>query len=170
MSSCGFLIISWKCCLYLYWELSFFAGATTDSVLEGVNAKPDLFPENTKDVPDINFFYRYSMKGKVCDRFCCIEVLTVSSLSCRSTQVTASCDQGRSSVITVRCNPEKSEQGELSVPRYVVVESVCESVFSFLLKMLFSLINEHDTATYMTGKCSFILHIYRLRTLTLNIV
>uniref|UniRef100_A0A7N8WNT3 UPF0577 protein KIAA1324-like n=1 Tax=Mastacembelus armatus TaxID=205130 RepID=A0A7N8WNT3_9TELE len=27
-----------------------------------------------------------------------------------------SCDQGRSSVITVRCNPEKSERGELSVP------------------------------------------------------
>lgn len=35
----------------------------------------------------------------------------------RSRQVTASCDQGRSSVITVRCNPEKSDRGDLSVPR-----------------------------------------------------
>lgn len=32
--------------------------------------------------------------------------------------MTASCDQGRSSVITIRCNPEKSDQGDLSVPRW----------------------------------------------------
>ncbi|XP_039891588.1 endosome/lysosome-associated apoptosis and autophagy regulator family member 2-like isoform X2 [Simochromis diagramma] len=68
-----------------------FIGATVDTVLNGVSAEPDLFPENSQDVPDINFFYS-------------------------STQVTASCDLGRSSVITVRCNPEKSERGELSVP------------------------------------------------------
>uniref|UniRef100_A0A8C5FYW2 UPF0577 protein KIAA1324-like n=1 Tax=Gouania willdenowi TaxID=441366 RepID=A0A8C5FYW2_GOUWI len=66
-------------------------GATVDSVLNGINAKPDLFPESSEEVPDINFFYR-------------------------SSQPTASCDQGRSSVITVRCNPEKSGRGEVSVP------------------------------------------------------
>lgn len=68
-----------------------FVGATMETVLNGVNAKPDLFPESSEDVPDINFFYR-------------------------SSQPTASCDQGRSSVVTVRCNPQKSERGELSVP------------------------------------------------------
>lgn len=35
-----------------------------DAVLSGVSAKPDLFPENTKDVPDINFFYRYSVEHR----------------------------------------------------------------------------------------------------------
>ncbi|TNN36329.1 UPF0577 protein-like [Liparis tanakae] len=60
-----------------------FMGATVDSVLDSVDAKPDLFPGKSHNVPDINFFYR-------------------------STQVTASCDRGRSSVITVRCNPENS--------------------------------------------------------------
>lgn len=35
-----------------------FSGATVDTVLNGVNAEPDLFPENSQDVPDINFFYR----------------------------------------------------------------------------------------------------------------
>uniref|UniRef100_A0A672J1D1 Si:dkey-153k10.9 n=1 Tax=Salarias fasciatus TaxID=181472 RepID=A0A672J1D1_SALFA len=68
-----------------------FIGATVDTVLNGLNAQPDLFPESSEDVPDINFFYR-------------------------SAQPTASCEQGRSSVITVRCNPQKSERGELSVP------------------------------------------------------
>ncbi|KAJ3611954.1 hypothetical protein NHX12_020233, partial [Muraenolepis orangiensis] len=66
-----------------------FLGATVDSVLSGVNAKPVLFPMRSTDVPDINFFYR-------------------------SSQATASCDQGRSSVITVRCNPGKPERGELA--------------------------------------------------------
>lgn len=35
-------------------------GATVDSALNGVNAKPELFPGNLKEVPDINFFYRYA--------------------------------------------------------------------------------------------------------------
>ncbi|KAM8739882.1 endosome/lysosome-associated apoptosis and autophagy regulator family member 2-like isoform 2-T2 [Acanthopagrus schlegelii] len=84
-----------------------FIGATVDSVLDGVNAKPDLFPENSKDVPDINFFYR-------------------------SRQATASCDQGRSSVITVRCNPEKSERGELSVPSTCPAGTCDGCTFHFL--------------------------------------
>lgn len=36
---------------------------------------------------------------------------------CRSKKATASCEQGRSSVISVRCNPEKTARGELTVPR-----------------------------------------------------
>lgn len=85
-----------------------------DSVLDWVDAKPDLFPAKTKDLPDINFFYRYDMRNwdGVSGCFCYL-----SLFSFRSTQPTASCDHGRSSVITVRCNPEKSDRGELSVPR-----------------------------------------------------
>lgn len=29
-----------------------------ESVLDGVDANPELFPESPKDVPDIHFFYR----------------------------------------------------------------------------------------------------------------
>ncbi|XP_029901434.1 UPF0577 protein KIAA1324-like isoform X1 [Myripristis murdjan] len=84
-----------------------FLGATVDTVLDGVNAKPELFPENSNDVPDINYFYR-------------------------SNQATASCDQGRSSVISVRCNPETSEQGELSVPSSCPAGTCDGCTFHFL--------------------------------------
>ncbi|XP_054601540.2 endosome/lysosome-associated apoptosis and autophagy regulator family member 2 [Nothobranchius furzeri] len=84
-----------------------FIGATVDPVLNGVNAKLDLFMENLHDVPDINFFYR-------------------------STQATASCDQGRSSVVTVRCSPEKSERGELSVPSWRPAGTCDGCTFHFL--------------------------------------
>ncbi|XP_049617154.1 endosome/lysosome-associated apoptosis and autophagy regulator family member 2 [Syngnathus scovelli] len=84
-----------------------FLGATVDRFLDGVRADPGLFPENTNNVPDINFFYR-------------------------STQVTASCDQGRSSVIVVRCNPKKSERGELSVPSSCPAGTCDGCAFHFL--------------------------------------
>uniref|UniRef100_A0A8C2HV17 Si:dkey-153k10.9 n=1 Tax=Cyprinus carpio TaxID=7962 RepID=A0A8C2HV17_CYPCA len=51
----------------------------------------DLFPESSWKDPDINFFYR-------------------------SPQPTASCLNGRSTVVTLRCNAEKSARGELTVP------------------------------------------------------
>lgn len=57
-----------------------FLGATVDTVLDGVNAKPDLFPENSKDVPDINFFYRYSMKHR--GRVLCVMFWSISVLTC----------------------------------------------------------------------------------------
>lgn len=98
-------------------------GASVDSVLNGIEAKPELFPESAKDVPDINFFYR-SRKTQT-QRVSVLSLLFLLSfvltvcffLSFRLNQATASCDQGRSSVVSVRCNPEKSERGELSVPR-----------------------------------------------------
>ncbi|CAL8323021.1 unnamed protein product [Lota lota] len=84
-----------------------FLGATVDSVLGGVNAEPQRFPKRSGDVPDIHFFYR-------------------------SSQATASCDQGRSSVITVRCNPGKPEQGELSVPSSCPAGTCDGCTFHFL--------------------------------------
>ncbi|KAG9280237.1 hypothetical protein AMEX_G2919 [Astyanax mexicanus] len=67
-----------------------FLGATVDSTLDGVSVRPDLFPGRSWKLPDINFFFR-------------------------SPLVTASCEHGRSAVITLRCNPEKGERGELTV-------------------------------------------------------
>ncbi|KAB5541997.1 hypothetical protein PHYPO_G00086360 [Pangasianodon hypophthalmus] len=68
-----------------------FLGATVENTLNGVSVRPDMFPETSQRLPDINFFYH-------------------------SPQVTASCEHGRSAVITLRCNPEKGERGELTVP------------------------------------------------------
>uniref|UniRef100_A0A3Q1KDL3 MRH domain-containing protein n=1 Tax=Anabas testudineus TaxID=64144 RepID=A0A3Q1KDL3_ANATE len=45
---------------------------------------------------------------------------------------TASCDQGRSSVITVRCDPEQSERGELSVPSSCPAGTCDGCTFHFL--------------------------------------
>uniref|UniRef100_A0A673BA97 Si:dkey-153k10.9 n=1 Tax=Sphaeramia orbicularis TaxID=375764 RepID=A0A673BA97_9TELE len=84
-----------------------FLGATADTVLDGVKAKLDLFPKASNQVPDINFFYR-------------------------SMQPTGSCENGRSSIITLRCNPDKSGQGELTLPS-ACPEGTCDGcTFHFL--------------------------------------
>lgn len=38
-------------------------GASVESTLDGVNVRADLFPETSKKVPDVNFFYRYAHSG-----------------------------------------------------------------------------------------------------------
>lgn len=68
-----------------------FVGATVQNSLGDITARPELFPEGSKKVPDVNFYYR-------------------------STEATSSCGAGRSVVIRLRCDPEKSATGELSVP------------------------------------------------------
>uniref|UniRef100_A0A3P8V249 Endosome-lysosome associated apoptosis and autophagy regulator family member 2b n=2 Tax=Cynoglossus semilaevis TaxID=244447 RepID=A0A3P8V249_CYNSE len=84
-----------------------FVGATRDTVLNDINANPYLFTKKSHNVSDINFFYR-------------------------SNQVTASCAQGRSSVITVRCNPEKPERGQVSVPSTCPAGTCDGCTFNFL--------------------------------------
>uniref|UniRef100_UPI00398F5360 endosome/lysosome-associated apoptosis and autophagy regulator family member 2 n=1 Tax=Pristiophorus japonicus TaxID=55135 RepID=UPI00398F5360 len=68
-----------------------FLGASVETSMPNITARPDHFPASTNHIPDINFFY-------------------VSSLS------TTSCENGRGTVVTLRCNPGKSGQGEISVP------------------------------------------------------
>ncbi|XP_010885460.2 UPF0577 protein KIAA1324-like homolog isoform X1 [Esox lucius] len=84
-----------------------YLGATVDSVLDGVKARPELYPDNPKGTPDINFFYR-------------------------STQTTASCERGRSAVITIRCNPEKADHGQLAVPSACPAGTCDGCTFHFL--------------------------------------
>lgn len=45
-------------------------------------------------------------------------MLTSVNVLFRSLEATSSCPSGRSTVVTLRCNPEKSTKGDLSVPRY----------------------------------------------------
>ncbi|XP_072241815.1 endosome/lysosome-associated apoptosis and autophagy regulator family member 2 isoform X1 [Leuresthes tenuis] len=68
-----------------------FLGATVNDNLEGIRARPELYPKMSKKVPDVNFYYR-------------------------SLETTSSCESGRSAVVTLRCNPDMSAKGELSVP------------------------------------------------------
>ncbi|XP_030628113.1 endosome/lysosome-associated apoptosis and autophagy regulator family member 2 [Chanos chanos] len=84
-----------------------FLGATVDKSLDGVSVRPDLFRESPHKVPDVHFFYR-------------------------SPQVTASCEGGRAAVITLRCNPERSERGELTVPSACPAGTCDGCTFHFL--------------------------------------
>lgn len=40
----------------------------------------------------------------------------------RSLDATSSCESGRSTVVTLRCNPLKSTKGDITVPRYQISE------------------------------------------------
>ncbi|MGH0130311.1 UNVERIFIED_CONTAM: hypothetical protein FKN15_069114 [Acipenser sinensis] len=84
-----------------------FIGATTDTNLDGITAKPDLFPDASKKIPDVHFFYR-------------------------SPQATSSCDPGRTSVISLRCNPEKTYPGELTVPSKCPAGTCDGCAFNFM--------------------------------------
>uniref|UniRef100_A0A673NCA6 UPF0577 protein KIAA1324-like homolog n=2 Tax=Sinocyclocheilus rhinocerous TaxID=307959 RepID=A0A673NCA6_9TELE len=84
-----------------------FLGASVHKNLDGVTVSSDLFPESSWKVPDINFFYR-------------------------SPQPTASCLNGRSTVVTLRCNPEKSARGELTVPSKCPAGTCNGCEFNFL--------------------------------------
>ncbi|XP_053318278.1 endosome/lysosome-associated apoptosis and autophagy regulator family member 2 isoform X1 [Spea bombifrons] len=68
-----------------------FLGATVNTTLMGISIKPNAFPAPQK-IPDVNFFYK-------------------------SSAATSSCEKGRATVISMRCNPTIPGQGEISVPR-----------------------------------------------------
>ncbi|OXB58548.1 hypothetical protein ASZ78_007087 [Callipepla squamata] len=68
-----------------------FLGATIETTLENISVKTDTFPPSPSKVPDVHFFYK-------------------------SSTATTSCEDGRAAVVTMRCNPNKPDQGELSVP------------------------------------------------------
>ncbi|XP_069335166.1 endosome/lysosome-associated apoptosis and autophagy regulator 1 isoform X2 [Eulemur rufifrons] len=66
-------------------------GVTTDMTLDGITSPAELFHPESLGIPDVIFFYR-------------------------SDDVTQSCSSGRSTTIRVRCNPQKSAPGSLSLP------------------------------------------------------
>lgn len=92
-----------------------------DDNLEGISVTPDLFPKTSKKVPDVNFYYRcLSLQALFIEWKKKISALSfLLSVLCgvRSLETTSSCELGRSVVVRLRCNPDKSTTGELSVPR-----------------------------------------------------
>ncbi|XP_074533768.1 endosome/lysosome-associated apoptosis and autophagy regulator family member 2 [Halichoeres trimaculatus] len=84
-----------------------FLGATVDSTLDGIRARPELYPQTSKKVPDVNFYYR-------------------------SFEATSSCESGRSAVVTLRCNPERNTKQELLVPSQCPAGTCDGCTFRFL--------------------------------------
>lgn len=84
-----------------------FLGASINDTLDGIKARPELYPQTSKKVPDVNFYYR-------------------------SLESTSSCESGRNAVVTLRCNPEKSSKGELSVPSQCPAGTCDGCTFYFL--------------------------------------
>ncbi|XP_048862458.1 endosome/lysosome-associated apoptosis and autophagy regulator family member 2-like isoform X1 [Brienomyrus brachyistius] len=84
-----------------------FLGATVENALAGISVNPGLFPEIPKKVPDVNFFYW-------------------------SPRATSSCENGRNAVVMLRCYPESSASGELSVPRKCPAGTCDGCTFHFL--------------------------------------
>uniref|UniRef100_A0A8C2WKL1 Endosome-lysosome associated apoptosis and autophagy regulator family member 2a n=1 Tax=Cyclopterus lumpus TaxID=8103 RepID=A0A8C2WKL1_CYCLU len=82
-------------------------GVTVNSTLDGIRVSPELYPQTTKKVPDVNFYYR-------------------------SLEPTSSCESGRSAVVTLRCNPERSTKGELTVPSQCPAGTCDGCTFHFL--------------------------------------
>ncbi|XP_011803527.1 PREDICTED: UPF0577 protein KIAA1324 homolog isoform X2 [Colobus angolensis palliatus] len=66
-------------------------GVTTDMTLDGITSPAELFHPESLGIPDVIFFYR-------------------------SNDVTQSCSSGRSTTIRVRCSPQKTVPGSLSLP------------------------------------------------------
>uniref|UniRef100_A0A8C4NYB7 Endosome-lysosome associated apoptosis and autophagy regulator family member 2a n=1 Tax=Dicentrarchus labrax TaxID=13489 RepID=A0A8C4NYB7_DICLA len=84
-----------------------FLGVTVHNTLDGISARPEMYPQTSKKVPDVNFYYR-------------------------SLETTSSCESGRSAVLTLRCNPEKSTKGDLSVPSRCPAGTCDGCTFNFL--------------------------------------
>uniref|UniRef100_A0ABM5GGW2 Endosome/lysosome-associated apoptosis and autophagy regulator family member 2 isoform X2 n=1 Tax=Pogona vitticeps TaxID=103695 RepID=A0ABM5GGW2_9SAUR len=68
-----------------------FLGVTIETSLGNINVKPELFEHSENKIPDVHFYYK-------------------------SSGATATCENGRASVVTMRCNPAKPGEGEISVP------------------------------------------------------
>lgn len=66
-------------------------GVTTETMLEKITSPVDLFPGEHADIKDVIFYYR-------------------------SKEVTQSCVSGRTTTIRLRCNPQKTGVGAVSVP------------------------------------------------------
>ncbi|KAM6435769.1 endosome/lysosome-associated apoptosis and autophagy regulator family member 2 isoform 1-T1 [Liasis olivaceus] len=84
-----------------------FLGATVETTLGNINIKPEMFQHSERKIPDVHFYYK-------------------------SSGVTATCENGRASVVTMRCNPTKLGQGEISVPSSCPAGTCDGCIFHFL--------------------------------------
>ncbi|XP_031794491.1 UPF0577 protein KIAA1324-like homolog isoform X2 [Sarcophilus harrisii] len=98
-----------------------FLGVTVETTLYNINVKEDMFPTPLRQIPDVHFFYK-------------------------SSTVTASCNNGRVAIVTMRCNPSKPGQGVISVPSTCPAGTCDGCTFYFLWESAEAcpLCTEHD--------------------------
>ncbi|XP_038596964.1 endosome/lysosome-associated apoptosis and autophagy regulator family member 2 isoform X1 [Tachyglossus aculeatus] len=98
-----------------------FLGATAETTLQNINVKEEMFPSPPRPIPDIHFFYKSSV-------------------------TTASCENGRSTVVTVRCEPTRPGQGLISVSSLCPAGTCDGCTFYFLWESAEAcpLCTEHD--------------------------
>lgn len=68
-----------------------FLGATVETTLGNINTKPEMFERSERKIPDVHFYFK-------------------------SSGPTSTCEKGRESVVTLRCDPLKLGEGDISVP------------------------------------------------------
>uniref|UniRef100_A0A8D0H4Q2 Endosome-lysosome associated apoptosis and autophagy regulator family member 2 n=1 Tax=Sphenodon punctatus TaxID=8508 RepID=A0A8D0H4Q2_SPHPU len=98
-----------------------FLGATIETTLDNISVKTEMFPLSQRRIPDVHFFYK-------------------------SSRATASCENGRATVVTMRCNPHKLGQGEISIPSQCPAGTCDGCTFYFLWESAEAcpLCTEHD--------------------------
>ncbi|KAJ6666369.1 hypothetical protein lerEdw1_000642, partial [Lerista edwardsae] len=84
-----------------------FLGATIETTLGNIKVKAEMFERPERKIPDVHFYYK-------------------------SSGVTATCEDGRNSVVTLRCNPAKPGEGDISVPSSCPAGTCDGCTFHFL--------------------------------------
>ncbi|KAM7178402.1 endosome/lysosome-associated apoptosis and autophagy regulator family member 2 isoform 2-T2 [Macrochelys suwanniensis] len=84
-----------------------FLGATVETTLGNINIETEMFPSSPRTIPDVNFFFK-------------------------SSTVTTPCENGRATVVVMRCNPTKPGEGDISVPSKCPVGTCDGCTFYFM--------------------------------------
>uniref|UniRef100_A0A8C3TIP4 KIAA1324 like n=1 Tax=Chelydra serpentina TaxID=8475 RepID=A0A8C3TIP4_CHESE len=98
-----------------------FLGATVETTLGNINIETEMFPSSPRTIPDVNFFFK-------------------------SSTVTTPCENGRATVVVMRCNPTKPGEGAISVPSKCPVGTCDGCTFYFMWESAEAcpLCTEHD--------------------------
>uniref|UniRef100_A0A8C0H7G3 Endosome-lysosome associated apoptosis and autophagy regulator family member 2 n=1 Tax=Chelonoidis abingdonii TaxID=106734 RepID=A0A8C0H7G3_CHEAB len=98
-----------------------FLGATVETTLGNITVETEMFPSSQRIIPDVNFFFK-------------------------SSTLTTPCENGRATVVVVRCNPTKPGQGDISVPSTCPVGTCDGCTFYFMWESAEAcpLCTEHD--------------------------
>jgi len=91
-----------------------------------------------------------NLRKKHCALRSCLAFLCFPLL--RSLEPTSSCESGRSTVVTLRCNAERSTKGELTVPRYFI--SVTVSLIPFPISPVTRIYAVTSKWPLVFGRCS----------------
>uniref|UniRef100_A0A6Q2YKR8 Uncharacterized protein n=1 Tax=Esox lucius TaxID=8010 RepID=A0A6Q2YKR8_ESOLU len=127
-----------------------FLGATVALNLDGVQARPDLFPQTSNKIPDVNFYYRY-VALTVCVCVCVCKIKSCPHCSPQDYhQIEGAC-KGRQQDKLFVWNEPKRCVGGVSLPEKLTLP--CESL-DFLI-MMGAVIGVFAAAVLLSITCYF---------------